>query len=292
MLERIRNLLGGGILSRYQADAVVLKHTFYTISVGREKKTLRPVLVKVYTDEGMEVQDKLDEKYRDKPLSEILPELSNRFVVKTIETGRAKGRRVEVLEAAPTTTLGERIGARNLSVKALRRAILQAGEGLMYLHSLGYVHRGISPDAIAVTPEGDAKIIDLSLLMDSQMTHAGGTMVGPSGYVAPEVIKRSAIDERCDIWALGAVCYEAFCGVKPFPNGHGYEALLKVINSKPQPLEERNRSVPADLNAVVMKALEKYPEHRYAKVEEMLTDFAAARLPDRTTNRAAAFTAA
>lgn len=281
MLERMKALLGGGIAGRYEIGAPVVKHTLYTISNAREKKTFRQVLVKTYTDEGMDIENRLDEKYRDKPLAEILPGLSNRFVVKTIETGVIKGRRVEVLEAVATTSLKDLVAQRKLAPRALRRAILQVGEGLMYLHSLGYLHRGLSPDAISVTAEGDAKIMDMSFLMDAEMTQTGGTVVGPNGYVAPEIIRRGRVDERSDIWSLGAVIYEAISGCRPYTNGHGYEALVKMINTKPEPLSERYPGTPEDLDAVVMKALERYPDGRYATVEDMMLEFAAAHMPER-----------
>jgi serine/threonine-protein kinase len=287
VFERIKDLLGGGIAGRYEIDAPCVKHTLYTISNARDKKTFRAVLVKTYTDEGMDIENRLDEKYRDKPLAEILPGLSNRFVVKTIETGVIKGRRVEILEALPTTTLRELIAQRKLSAKGLRRAILQVGEAIVYLHSLGYLHRGLSPDAISVTPEGDARIMDLSFLMDVEMTRTGGTVVGPNGYVAPEIIRRGQVDERSDIWSFGAVIYEALSGSKPFTNGHGYEALVKIINTKPMPLSERCPGTPEDLEGVIMKALGRYPEERYASVEEMMIEFTLAHMPEKAQRRPA-----
>jgi len=292
MLDRIKNLFAGGILARYKPEATVLRQVFFTISAARDAKTMRPVLVKVYTDEGMEVENKLDKNFRREPLGEILPGLVNRHIVKTIETGSDHGRNVEILEAAPATTLRELMDTRRLAGKDFKRIIMQVGEALSYLHHEGFIHRAISPEAIVVSAEGDAKIIDMSLIMDADLTVGGGTMVGPSGYVAPEIIRRGAIDARSDIYALGVIMYEFIAGARPFPQGHGYEGLLKIINTKPLPLIERKTNVSADLNAVVMKALARKADERFATVDEMLAAFAAAPMPENNHTNAPSFVAA
>jgi serine/threonine-protein kinase len=105
-------------------------------------------------------------------------------------------------------------------------------------------------------------------------------MGGPTGYVAPEVIRRGPVDARSDIYSLGAVCYEAFSGTLPFPRGGGYEGLVKMINSRPTPLSERNAEVGPELNAVVMKALAKTPEARWQTVEDLMERLAAVALPE------------
>jgi|GEM_PF-6122421 len=292
MFERLRDIFHGGISTRYSTEGVILRHPFYTIAAGRDKKTMRPVLIKTYTDEGMDVQLKLDANYRERTLAEALPELANRFVAKTIETGKIGGKRVEVLEAAPTRALRECFEQKTLSNKAFKRAILEVCEGVAYLHSRGLVHRGLSPDAITVTDAGDAKIIDLSLVMDASKMHASGTMVGPLGYVAPEIIRRGAVDARCDIYSLGAICYEMFSGALPFPRGVGYEGLIKMINGRPVPLSERNDEVPPELERVVMKAIAKRPEDRYQTAEEMAVALSAVPLPETRRERTPASAAA
>ncbi len=292
MFEMLKNLLQGGLMARYQVESTVIRHQFFTIATARDKKTMRSVLFKTYTDEGMDVQAKLDATYRERPLSELLPEIVNRFIVRTIEVGKVKGRTVEVLEAGPTMTLREALDGKRLSTKAMKRVVMQVGEGLMYLHSRGLIHRGLSPEGIVVTDEGDAKIIDMSLVMDHSRTMHSGTMVGPHGYVGPEVIRRGPVDARSDVYSLGAICYEMLCGLLPFPRANGYEGLIKIINSRPVVLSERNDAVTPEMNKAVMKALERMPEDRYASVEEMLMKFAAAPLPKTVHPRTPAFAAA
>ena len=291
MLDRVLKLFRGGILSRYRVDNCVTRHQFFTISTGRDRKTMRPVLVKIYSREGAAIEAKIDVIYRERPLAETLPALSNRFMVRTLEAGSDGGKRIEILEAAPTTTLKQRMSTEGLAPTAFRRAILQICEGVSYLHSRGHVHRGLCPETIVVSEEGDAKIIDLSLVMDASRTHVSGTMVGPNGYVAPEIIKRSPVDARSDIYSLGVICYEAFSGTLPFPHVKSYEGLVRMMNQKPAGLAERNAGVPAGLDAVVMKAIAKSPGERYQTVEEFMNALAAAPLPESLSAKAPAFAA-
>jgi serine/threonine-protein kinase len=292
MLDRIKNMFASGILTRYKPEATVMRQTFFTISAARDARSMRPVLVKIYTDEGMEVENKIDKAYRREPLGAILPGLVNRAIVKTIETGHAHGKNVEILEQVTMTTLRELMDSRRLTGKLFRRIITEVGEALSYLHHEGYIHRAISPDGIVVSTEGDAKIIDMSLIMDANLTVGGGTMVGPSGYVAPEIIRRGAVDARSDIYSLGVIMYEFLAGARPFPPGHGYEGLLKIINTKPLPLIERNPNVSRDLNDVVMKALARKAVDRFTTVDEMLAAFAAVPMPEHNYTKAPSFAAA
>jgi serine/threonine-protein kinase len=116
-------------------------------------------------------------------------------------------------------------------------------------------------------------------MMDTAKAVSSGTTVGPVGYVAPEVIGRRGADARSDVYALGAICYEMLCGSHLFPNARGYEGLVRMMNTKPVSLAERGADCPAELEAVIMKAVEKRPADRFQTMDEMLAALAAAPVP-------------
>jgi len=279
MFDRLKGIFSQGVSARYSVDRALYRHPFFTISAGREKKSMRPVLVKEYTREGRETEAKLDRHYRAKPLAKVLPEIRHEHIVTTIEAQHGESRRIEILENVTAPMLRALLDKGQFSAADFRNLVMAAGAGLAHLHSLGFVHRGLAPEGIAVGEDGNAKIMDLSLLMDQSHVGPNCTTVGPHGYVAPEVISRRGCDVRSDVYALGAVCYEILCGMHLFPNAHGYEGLVRMMNTKPATLSERGADVPAELEAVVMKAVERNPRDRYQTMDEMLAAFANAPEP-------------
>jgi eukaryotic-like serine/threonine-protein kinase len=279
MFDKLKALFSHGILDKYMVERTVQKHSFYTVSAGRDRKTMHPVLLKVFTQEGAELEVKLDHLYRERPSAEVLPEIKSRYIVSTLEVGQCDGKRVEVLEFIAVPSLRDRMDKKQLATGDFKNLVTHVAYGLSYLHSLGFIHRGLAPEGIAVADGGDAKLTDLSLMMDAAKAAVSGTTIGPVGYVAPEVIARRGSDARSDVYSLGAVCYELLCGSHLFPNARGYEGLLRMMNTKPVPLTERGADVPTELEAVVMKAVERFPKDRFQTMDEMLAAFASAPAP-------------
>lgn len=281
MFEKIRSIFSHGILGRYNIEREIARHPFYSISAARDRKTMRPALLKIYTPEGCDLETKLDRLYRVRPIADVLPEIKSRYIVETLEAEHSDARRVEALEFVTVPSLRERLDKKQLAAADFKNLVMHAGYGLAHLHSLGFVHRGLAPEGIAVADGGDAKLMDLSLMMDMAKAAISGTTVGPAGYVAPEVIARHGADVRSDVYALGAICYEMLCGVHLFPNARGYEGLLKMMNTRPATLSERGAEVHPELEAVVMKAVERHPRDRFASIDDMLKAFAAAPMPKK-----------
>jgi len=281
MLEGIKKLLTPGILSRYSRQGGPVGHPLYTLTPGQCRKTLRPVLIKTYTEEGAQIEDKFDRAYRARALSEILPELRHDALARTVEAGFDGHRRVEILEDFRAPTLRELLDSHKLTPETLRRVVEGLGAGLEYLHENGYIHRGLRPQAAAVGEGGQVRIMDLSLLMDTGMARRAGTVTAVGPYSAPEIIRRHPIDERSDVFSLGAIIYEAICGAPLFPNTGGFERMVRVMNSKPLELSARNAHVGDELESVVMRAVAKDPHERYGSVAELLEAFSSVELPER-----------
>lgn len=290
MFDRIKKLFSTGVLARYERTGKPVPGVLCGISTARCRRTLRPVLIKEYTHEGVAVEKKLDTLYRSRPLAELLPELHSRNIAATIEAEADDARRFEVLEAVSGPTLRELMDRAEMTPREFTNCIVQAGEGLSYLHSLNLVHRALTPGAIRVCGDG-AKIGGLSFLMDAHKSRQGSTMTGISPYSAPEVLRRAPVDTRSDIFSLGAILYEGVCGVPIFPHASGFERLLRVMNSKPDAPAGKNCFVSDDLAAVIMKAVANDPAERYARVDELLKALKAAPLPEKLGCHAPAYAA-
>jgi eukaryotic-like serine/threonine-protein kinase len=154
------------------------------------------------------------------------------------------------------------------------RIMEQACSALQFAHERNVVHRDIKPanimltadDTVKITDFGTAKILQFGTVQ--QTAHVMGT---PS-YMSPEQVKGKAVDGRSDIFSLGVMLYEMVTREKPFPGQNITTVIYKIVNEHPVPPKQVDPAIHPGISAVVMKALEKDPEHRYQSCREMLED--------------------
>lgn len=149
--------------------------------------------------------------------------------------------------------------------------VIQIGEGLNVAHKAGIVHRDLKPDNLIVTPDGIVKITDFGVaknLGDPSRTQAG-TILGTAYYMAPEQAKGIAIDVRADWFSLGVLAYEMITGHRPFEGYHEMAVLYAVVNEDPAPIESHRADVSPVLTQAVSRMLEKDPEARLCKVDDL-----------------------
>ncbi|KFE69356.1 hypothetical protein DB31_6331 [Hyalangium minutum] len=161
------------------------------------------------------------------------------------------------------------------------RIILSALEGLEFAHSyqeqgqpLGLVHRDISPSNIFVTFQGMVKVLDFGIAKaSSRMTQTQpGLLKGKWGYMSPEQARGEQIDARSDLFSLGVTFYELLTVRRVFEKDNEIGVLLALMAQPIPPPSERRPDVPPALDRIVMKALERRPEDRYASAAEMRAD--------------------
>jgi serine/threonine protein kinase len=152
----------------------------------------------------------------------------------------------------------------------------QAAEALEHAHQMGIVHRDIKPANLLLDPRGELWVTDFGLAQvsgDAGLTMTG-ELLGTLRYASPEQARaRSAlVDHRTDIYSLGATLYELLT-LRPLFEGRDRNELLRQIaDEEPQPPRSIRRSVPEELETVVLKALAKEPSERYATAQEMAAD--------------------
>jgi formylglycine-generating enzyme required for sulfatase activity/dienelactone hydrolase len=153
----------------------------------------------------------------------------------------------------------------------------QIAKALARAHESGLVHRDIKPANLMITREGLVKILDFGLVKlagGSDVTRTG-TTVGTVAYMSPEQIAGEEVDSRADLWALGVVLYEMLGGARPFAGKDDFVVLNSILNSRPVPLAGQHEKIPAGLQRVVARALEKKPASRYGSAGELLADLTA-----------------
>ncbi|MBC7997262.1 MAG: serine/threonine protein kinase [Leptolyngbya sp.] len=163
-----------------------------------------------------------------------------------------------------------------LPPERVRKILIQVCAALKYAHQHRVVHRDLKPGNIMLLEnEVDfVKVLDFGLAMIGENSHKitqSGEFWGSPAYASPEQIKGDDTDHRTDIYSLGCVMYELLCGKDPFHGEGLYDLLRKQVNAQPAPLSVTNSeiTIPAEMEKIVFKCLEKKPQERFQTVAEL-----------------------
>ncbi len=199
-----------------------------------------------------------------------------------------------VMEHIPGVTLSDKLGAQPLAEKELVRLGMQLAEGLAAAHERGVVHRDLKPGNLRVTPDGRLKILDFGLarvarpLSETARTESlteTQVAAGTLPYMAPEQLRGEQVDPRSDIYAVGVVLYEMATGRRPFAEKDRARLGAAIVEKALQAPSEINRRLSSGLENIILKALEKDPEHRYQSAKELSVDLRRLTMPPVATPR-------
>ncbi|HZQ70156.1 MAG TPA: protein kinase [Terriglobales bacterium] len=155
---------------------------------------------------------------------------------------------------------------------------IQCLEALAAAHKSGILHCDLKPENIMLNSTGHVKVLDFGLAhhlpRSSQSTTLEDTeaLAGTPGYMAPELLLQNIYDQRTDIFSLGVVFYEILTGFNPFLASTLAGTLDRILHQRPARISVFNSSVPASIEALVMRMMAKAPEQRYQNVEQVLLD--------------------
>lgn len=149
----------------------------------------------------------------------------------------------------------------------------QIAKALSHAHERGLVHRDIKPQNIMVVKDGSVKVADFGIAhLQTEAPVKTGETMGSVHYISPEQARGGAVDARSDIYSLGVVMYEMLSGRLPFEGEAAEAVALMHLSAVPEPLEEVNPDVPAELAAIAMKAMNADIAARYQSAGELLKD--------------------
>jgi len=187
-------------------------------------------------------------------------------------------------------TLRAVISGRPMPLRELLRLGVEIAEGLSAAHLSRLVHRDLKPDNVMITLDSRVKILDFGLAkmleeraepapgeasrlatISDEMTQAG-RVLGTAGYMSPEQIRGQSVDTRSDLFAFGVVMHEMATGAPPFRGATSMDVMSAILNQEPRPVSQANAEVPAELERIIGKCLEKDADERYQDTRDLVVD--------------------
>jgi hypothetical protein len=172
---------------------------------------------------------------------------------------------------------------------ALLPAVIAAADAVAFAHSKRIIHRDLTPNNVLVGAHGETVVIDWGLAKDltdrseeEPLAHSApgsdgdltsvGAVIGTAAYMPPEQAAGAKVDERADVYAIGAMLYHLLAGVRPYHGAGGSEVLKEVLAGPPRPIRDIAAGAPSDLVTIVSKAMAQHPDDRYPSARELADD--------------------
>jgi serine/threonine protein kinase len=212
-------------------------------------------------------------------------QLNHESIVKTYEIGRIQGRHficMEYISGVDLSLLLKRLrgsDVRRLPVPHALYVALRAAEGLHYAHELrdpktaallNVVNRDVSPSNVRISFDGDVKLLDFGIAKaTSGLSSEIGVLKGKVTHMSPEQVRGLPLDRRSDVFSLGIVLHEMLTQEKLFRGDSEFQLMDIVRRAEVRPPSAVNPRVPGDLDAIVLRALQKDPADRFQTAEEL-----------------------
>lgn len=216
---------------------------------------------------------------------ELAARLQHPSIARVLESGEIAGQRYYAMDYVPGVRLDRYLAATQLDVPAMLRLFTRICEAVDYAHAHGVVHRDLKPANVLVDDEGEPHVLDFGLakatdqadVEDALTTRVSlpGQVLGTLFYLSPEQAAGTPadIDGRTDVYALGVMLFEALTGSLPFDTtGRPSQVIERILEAAPTRPSSLSGRVDADLETILLKALEKDKARRYQSAEHLAED--------------------
>lgn len=199
--------------------------------------------------------------------------LSHPNVVNVYDVGDEDGMYYIVMELVEGITLKSFIARKNkLDVKEAVGIAIQIAQGMEAAHGNHIVHRDIKPQNIIISRDGKVKVTDFGIAKAISSDTITSNGMGSVHYLSPEQARGGFSDEKSDIYSLGVTMYEMLTGRVPFVGDNTVAVALSHLQDEPVPIRDIEPSLPASLDRIVQKCMQKKPEYRYLSASALISD--------------------
>ena len=274
------SLLGAVLANTYRIERLVAEGGMGRLYAGTHERLGMEVAVKVMLDRGVARPESLERAERE---ARAMAGIVSPHVARVIDFLRAPdGRPCMVTELLHGSDLSDHVAKEGkLAPKEAARIARDVCLGLAAAHAAGILHRDIKPSNVFITEGGEVKLLDFGVAKlegTNQLTHAGA-FIGTPAYMSPEqAASPSDVDERSEIYGVGAVLYHMLSAQPPYGTLDATQTLTRLLSGEPPRLGSLASSVPEGLAALVERAMSRSPDDRFATMK----DFAAALEPYAT----------
>lgn len=270
-LDPIALPLGQRVAGRYRLDAVLGEGATSRVYEALDEETGETVAIKVL-DLSRAHAALLEQRFLRE--ARIGTSLQHPSIARVWELGRLPdtGAPYLVMERLEGMTLFDSMRQQpTRSFAETLDVVIPVGKALSAAHAAGVVHRDVKPANIFLTPDGP-KLLDFGISIrdgDVRLTDPSA-VVGTPSNLAPEQIQLSPSDHRVDVYALGVLMYRLLTGRPPFQDRDAMGLMTRIVSEDPPPPSQLVEGVSSMMDAVVMRAMAKRPEHRFASVDALI----------------------
>ncbi|NOT31704.1 MAG: protein kinase, partial [Planctomycetes bacterium] len=256
----------------YRIERLIGKGAMGAVYLAVQESLRRPVALKLLAARLESDRDFVD---RFQAEARAAAALSHPNVVVVYDVGAENGAHYLSMEYMAGGSLEQKLAASGpLPWKAVLTVLADAAAGLAYAESRGIVHRDIKPANLMYSGLGTVKIADLGLATTleqeaSEVGEGGRKVFGTPHFISPEQARGAAVDHRSDLYSLGATAYRLLSGKTSFEGATTRDILRALQNDAPRPLRELVPDLPAELDALVRRLMEKEPAARFPTAEAL-----------------------
>jgi TolB-like protein len=263
---------------------------------ARDGRLGREVAVKVLPSELSTDRERL-QRFEHEARSAAA--LNHPNILTVYDVGSHGGSPYLVTELLEGESLRERLRRGGLAAREALGLAVQVARGLAAAHGKGIVHRGLKPENLFLTRDGTVKILDFGLAkltrpegepeaeaetVSVSLTGAG-RVLGTVGYMAPEQVRGLSLDHRADLFAFGCVLYEMLTGRRAFSGATAADTMSAILKEDPPPLAASGTAVPAGLETLIGRCLEKRVEDRFSSAHDLALALEAAQVEEGSVTR-------